>query len=128
MMQSLEFKDRLKAARKAKGWTMATLSKKTGLSEGHISWCEQGKFTPKMNTLMYLAEALEVSMDWLSGRLGYDDWNEPNKNCKQEQSINVLAQIDELAKTCEMLAEQLNGLRYLLRNDIYTINGEELVE
>lgn len=127
-MQSLEFKDRLKAAREAKGWTMATLAKKTGISAGHISWFEQGKYTPKMNTLMYLAEALEVSMDWLSGRLGYDDGNEPGKNCKQEQRINGLAQIEEIAKTCEMLAEQLNGLRYLLRNDIYTINGEELVE
>jgi transcriptional regulator with XRE-family HTH domain len=121
MMQSLEFKDRLRAARKAKGWTLATLARKTGITEGHISHCEDGKFIPKMNTLMYLADALEVSMDWLSGRLGYDDGNEIGKCLQQEQIINALVQIDKLA-------EQLNGLRDFLKNDIYTIKEEELVE
>ena len=127
-MQSLEFKDRLKAARKAKGWTMATLARKSGVTEGHISHCEYGKFTPRMDTLMWLAEALNVSMDWLAGRYGYDEENETGQRLQYEQTINeAMSQIDDLVKTCEMLSEQLNGLRNSVVHAIHKINREDLV-
>lgn len=59
---------RLKTARKAKGMTQKKLAKASGVPAVCISNYERGLSDPAMFTAMCLADALGVSMDWLSGR------------------------------------------------------------
>lgn len=69
------FGKRLKAAREAKGLTMdglADLYKKkfpdTGLNKGTLSKYENEKQEPMVSTVSKLAEILEVSTDYLTGK------------------------------------------------------------
>lgn len=62
------FPERLKEARKVKGWSLQDLANKTGLAKYHLYCLEHGRYEPRMMTLLWLAEAFEVSMDWLAGR------------------------------------------------------------
>jgi transcriptional regulator with XRE-family HTH domain len=62
------FAERLKEARTAKKMSLQDLANKTGLAKYHLYCFEHGKYEPRMITLVWLAEALGVSMDWLAGR------------------------------------------------------------
>jgi phage repressor protein C with HTH and peptisase S24 domain/DNA-binding XRE family transcriptional regulator len=56
---------RIKAAREAKGVSQAALSKSSGVSQAFISQAEQGKREPGAGILSKLAQALDVSVDFL---------------------------------------------------------------
>ncbi len=62
------FKDRLIEAMKARGMRAAELSKRTGLSKARISQYVNGKFIPKSDAVLQIAEALGVSELWLLGK------------------------------------------------------------
>ena len=62
------FKDRLIEAMVARGMRAAELSKRTGLSKARISQYVNGKFTPKSDAVLLIAEALRVSELWLLGK------------------------------------------------------------
>ena len=62
------FKDRLVEAMKARGMRAAELAKITGLSKARISQYVNGKFIPKSDAILQIAEALRVSELWLLGR------------------------------------------------------------
>ena len=62
------FKDRLVEAMKARGMRAAELSKRTGLSKARISQYVNGKFIPKSDAILQIAEALRVSELWLLGK------------------------------------------------------------
>ena len=47
--------------------TAAELSRKSGISESNISRYLAGTTEPKLRALLILADALNVSADWLSG-------------------------------------------------------------
>lgn len=68
MNKTKEFRWRLKTARKAAQLTQTDLAKRAGLMQRQISDYEKGKQTPSIETLMKLAEALNVTTDWLLGR------------------------------------------------------------
>ena len=59
---------RLKAARKAKGYTQFELAQKIGVQQGYISGLEHGAKTPSIDVLMALARELEVELPWLLGQ------------------------------------------------------------
>lgn len=63
-----EFKDRLIYAMKERGFRAADLSKRTGLSKARISQYVNGKFVPKSDAIILMAEALRVSELWLMGK------------------------------------------------------------
>jgi repressor LexA len=63
-----EFKDRLIHAMKERGLRAADLSKRTGLSKARISQYVNGKFVPKSDAIILMAEALRVSELWLMGK------------------------------------------------------------
>ena len=67
MKRTKEFKWRLKTARKTAQMSQTDLAKRTGLMQPQISAFESGKLTPSVETLMKLAAALSVSVDWLLG-------------------------------------------------------------
>ncbi len=55
--------------RKQKGWTQEKLSREAGISYNTLIKIERnGIKNPKIETVIKLAEALEVSMDKLAGR------------------------------------------------------------
>jgi len=59
---------RLKAARKHRGWTQYDLAEKSGIFQGHISHFECGIRVPLVRNLLKLADALGRSTDFLLGR------------------------------------------------------------
>lgn len=58
---------RLKAARKAKGYTQAELATLTGMDQSHISYLEKGNKGASMDNLQALAAALGVTISHLVG-------------------------------------------------------------
>jgi transcriptional regulator with XRE-family HTH domain len=56
---------RLKAARKAKGWTQQDLADKTGLTPAFLSYLENGTRSGSLESLLKLAEALNVEPEQL---------------------------------------------------------------
>ncbi|MBR2139397.1 MAG: helix-turn-helix transcriptional regulator [Phascolarctobacterium sp.] len=46
--------------RRMKGWTQEDLSAKSGVSRSRISDIERGRQTPKLDTIMMIAKALEI--------------------------------------------------------------------
>lgn len=59
--------DRLKVAREAKGWNKAELARRSGVSESTIGRYERGIQSPTVDTARDLADALDVSLEWLTG-------------------------------------------------------------
>jgi len=53
---------RIKEIRERVGMTQVELSKKSGISQEHISRIENGKFTPNVKTADRIAEALGVTL------------------------------------------------------------------
>lgn len=59
---------RLVEARENLRWTQADLAKVTGLQPAAISHFECGQRLPSLPNAVRLADALRVSLDWLTGR------------------------------------------------------------
>ena len=64
------FVRRLVEARENVRWSQADLAKMTGLQPAAVSHFETGQRLPSVPNLVRLANALQVSTDWL---LGWDD-------------------------------------------------------
>lgn len=62
------FRERLKAARELREWNQSDLASKAGLPASSIAHFEGGKRKPSFDTLRRLANALEVTTDYLLGR------------------------------------------------------------
>ena len=62
------FKDRLTEAMQARGIRASELARRTGLSKARISQYVNGKFVPKPEALLDIAEVLGVSELWLLGK------------------------------------------------------------
>ena len=61
------FSSRLKQALHNRNITQQQLSEKTGIPKSAISQYVSGKFEPKQDRLELMANALEVSEEWLRG-------------------------------------------------------------
>lgn len=66
------FGDRLREARNKRGLTQLQLAEKAGTSKEMISFYERDRGYPQVLTLSYIADALEVTTDYLLGRDDYD--------------------------------------------------------
>lgn len=81
MVTNMEtFKERLLHAMTLRGFRAADLSKQTGLSKARISQYVNGKFVPKSDAVILMAEALRVSELWLMGKS--DDMEAPPPRAK----------------------------------------------
>lgn len=64
--------DRLRALRRARGWTQANLAAASGLTRSHISRLEGGDIQlPSRERLLRLAQALDTTPDDLLAAAGY---------------------------------------------------------
>lgn len=62
------FSERLKELRLKKGLTQTELGKKVGVKQNTFTNWENGKREPNFETIIKIADLLEVSLDWLFGR------------------------------------------------------------
>ena len=62
------FGERLRTVRTQRHLTQRDLEKMTGLNNTAISLLETGKREPTLKTSIRLADALHLSLDWLTGR------------------------------------------------------------
>lgn len=63
------FQERLKAARELRGWSQSDLGIRSGLPSSSVAHFEIGSRKPSFDTLQRLANALEVTTDYLLGRV-----------------------------------------------------------
>lgn len=56
---------RIRALRKAKGWRLIDLAQHSGIREVHLSYVERGTREVGLNTLVAIAEGLDVSLSEL---------------------------------------------------------------
>ena len=64
----MDFKDRLKDLRKAKGLSQVALAERLGLSKSTIGAYETGDITPSVEALNTIADFFNVDMDYLLGK------------------------------------------------------------
>lgn len=57
--------ERIKALRKELGWSQGELAEAVGTDARQISRYENGRITPSLDVAMRIAEALDVSLDYL---------------------------------------------------------------
>jgi len=57
--------ERIRQLRKEHGWSQAQLGNQVGTDSQRISRYENGRITPSVDALVRLADALEVSVDYL---------------------------------------------------------------
>lgn len=72
------FRKRLKAARQLRGLSQADLAERTGLPPSAVSHYETGTRRPSFTNLRRLAEAMEVTTDYLVGRSKRPDGADPS--------------------------------------------------
>jgi len=63
------FQERLKAARDLRKWSQSDLAGRAGMPPSSIAHFESGSRKPSFDTLRRLANALEVTTDYLLGRV-----------------------------------------------------------
>lgn len=84
---------RIRSLRKLKGLTLGQLSQRTGLSQGYLSQIERGISQPSIGSLVSIAQALGVTMQWLfsdpPGKAGKADSRSPEKLVKKDQRISI---------------------------------------
>ena len=66
------FEDRLREIRESRGLTQSDLAKKAGLQAAAISHFETGKRAPSFANLKLLSDALNISVDYLLGRIDHE--------------------------------------------------------
>lgn len=62
------FRERLKSTREQRGWSQGELAERTKLPPSSISHFENGPRKPSFDNLKKIAEALNVTTDFLLGR------------------------------------------------------------
>lgn len=67
------FKERLKKAREIRGWNQSELGEKAGMPASSIAHFETGTRKPSFDSLRRLANALEMTTDFLLGRADSPD-------------------------------------------------------
>lgn len=61
----MAFNEHLRGAMELRDFSQGKLAVRTGLRQNHISMILSGKITPSIDVARKLAEALNVSLDWL---------------------------------------------------------------
>lgn len=64
----MKFGERLKQRRKKLGWTQTGLALRVGTTAANICRYEKGYIMPSLYLAINIADALRVSLDWLTGR------------------------------------------------------------
>jgi len=85
--------ERLKYARKSKGFTQSSLADTIGVSRGVIFNLEKNKTEPQAIVINAICQTLDTNKDWLTNGNG-----EMENTAKASQSTKVLAELYDVAK------------------------------
>ncbi|MCL8268760.1 helix-turn-helix domain-containing protein [Leptospira weilii] len=102
MKEALLIVENIKRLRKQKGWSQADLADKTQSTLSHINKLETGKYLPSVDNLIKIANAFDVSLDYLvSEEVGsYEEVNTDGKSFFQKlKLIDTLDSEDKKALT-----------------------------
>ncbi|XHR27498.1 MAG: helix-turn-helix domain-containing protein [Chthoniobacteraceae bacterium] len=91
------FKDRLRHAREARGFSQSDLAKRTNLQPAAISHFETGQRAPSFENLRKLADALSISVDFLLGRIDEE---------KHGQGLAAAPRAQRLFRDAEKLSDE----------------------
>jgi transcriptional regulator with XRE-family HTH domain len=100
---STKFSEKLKLARRQKGFTQGQLAQRVGSDSQRISKYERGVMVPTTAILIKLANALEVSLDYLW--LGAED--RAVSKIQDAALLNQFTQIESLAGNDKFLIKGL---------------------
>jgi transcriptional regulator with XRE-family HTH domain len=100
---SAKFPAKLKLARQQKGFSQGQLAKKVGSDSQRISKYERGVMVPTTAILVKLANALEVSLDYLL----LDADNKAVSQIQDAVLLNQFIQIESLAEKDKFLVKGL---------------------
>lgn len=101
---------RVRSLRENKSWSQEDLAKASGLKRSHISLIENSERTPGAVSLVKLADALETSLDFLTGRS--DDPNpRPLPNCPALLDPRIRALIEAWPALSEPRRNAIDAMR-----------------
>jgi len=83
---------RIRSLRKLKGLTLVQLAQRTGLSHGYLSQIERGISQPSIASLVEIAQALGVTMQWLFSEP--QEGKESNGPCIDERLVKQHQRIE----------------------------------
>jgi transcriptional regulator with XRE-family HTH domain len=104
------FADRLRAARELRGIGQSQLAEKAGLPPSAINHFEQDRRSPSFDNLKRLANALEVTTDYLLGRTGEPGLSGPTAQKVFRNAEKLTGHdLESLALIAEALANKAQG-------------------
>lgn len=116
----MDFKDRLKELRKAKGLSQVTLAERLGLSKSTIGAYETGDITPSVDALNLIADFFNVDMNFLLGKEDqsrfFMDYGTYNIASELSEDSELLAVVERASKD-NGFRERLLGIVKLMEND-----------
>ena len=59
------FGEKLRAVRERKGYTLKVVAQRAGVSESLVSQIERNKVSPAIDTLLVLADVLDINLEFL---------------------------------------------------------------
>lgn len=83
--------NRLKEARKNKGYTQVSLAEALHVSKGSVAMWETGKRNPEFDTLDNLLTLLDISYDYLTGKSDDIEYNNPTENDLKQMAAWTIA-------------------------------------
>lgn len=63
--QAFQFGEKIRSVRERKGYTLKTVATQAGVSESLISQIERNKVSPAIETLLSIADVLEIDLEYL---------------------------------------------------------------
>jgi transcriptional regulator with XRE-family HTH domain len=102
MRHKYQFGEKIRAVRERKSLTLKEVAEKAGVSESLVSQIERNRVSPAIDTLLALADALEIDFDYLFAGLKRErpvtivrTEERPSYNIKPGVLYEHLAQVDE---------------------------------
>lgn len=111
----MEFKDRLKAARTKQNLSQSALAKKVNVHVTNISRYERGENRPTTEVLNRMAEALEVTSDYLMNGSTEDVAGE---TISDKELLNLFKKVNTLPGEKKKLVKEFLDA-FLFKNDIH---------
>src|SRR5580698_3250955 len=101
------FQDRLRAARQLRNLSQSELAGKAGLQPSAVSHFETGRRAPSFDNLKALSDALQVTTDYLLGRVAKPNLTGPvaNQLFRHAEKMSK-SDLDTLTSFAEMLAKK----------------------
>lgn len=102
--------DKIRQLRQEKRWTQAELGERVGVHQKQVSSYERGVNVPSTDVLIKLAEAFDVTLDFLA----FEAQGQPAKlNIQDRELLRRFEAVDGLSEQEKALAKQMLDLLIL---------------